>query len=185
MNKGEARKEGMKSRALLTDIYRKEASEKIAERLRTADIWKEAADIFLYYGYKNEVQTEGLIQAALEEGKHVFLPKVVSEEDMVFIRIASMKDISEGAYGIPEPLNREPDIYTGEPQLVTVPCVAVDREGNRAGHGRGYYDRSLGRMKDASFVCLAYDCQVLDHIETDENDIRMDVIITEKEIIAL
>ena len=183
MNKKEARREALERRAALSDEYRKEASHVIAQKLRKEKSWKNASSVFMYYGYKDEVETRELIDAAVAEGKKVCLPKVISDEKMVFIEISSADDLRNGAYGIPEPVYKETGIFTGKPELVIMPCVALDRRGNRAGHGRGYYDRFLSGMKDVPLVCLAYDCQILDSIETDDRDVRMDIMITEKETI--
>lgn len=183
MNKREARREALKRRRGLTAGYRERASGLIAERLILEEVWKRASVIFLYYGYGDEVQTGKLMEAGLSEGKRIFLPRVVSDKDMVFIEISSFEELKAGAYGIPEPVYNEKKICREVPELVAVPCVACDRRGGRAGHGKGYYDRSLCAYKGVPFVCLAYDCQLLDSIETDGNDIGMDIIITEKEVI--
>ena len=69
-----------------------------------------------------------------------------------------------------------------------VPGVAFDREGGRTGYGAGYYDRyfkkiSDERKKEIKKVALAYDFQVIDKVPMDKQDVRIDCIITEKEII--
>lgn len=162
-----------------------EASADISGRLRMESVWTDAEDIFFYYGCGYEVRTEEMIRDALNAGKRVFLPKVISGNDMVFIEILSPEDTEYGAFGIPEPVYDEMKPASECPDIVIVPCVAVDRYGNRAGHGRGYYDRYLKSMQQVPFICPAFDCQIFDHIETDDNDIRMDIIITEKEIIRV
>ncbi len=185
MNKKDARREAEKRRSLLAGEYMSEASAKIYARLRQESAWTDAGYVFIYYGVGYEVRTEEVIRDALQAGKRVFLPKVISGNQMVFIEVLSPEDTEYGAFGIPEPVYDEKKAADELPDLVIVPCVAVDRKGNRAGHGRGYYDRYLKSMRQVPFICPAYDCQVFDHIETDDNDIRMDIIITEKEIIRV
>lgn len=62
--------------------------------------------------------------------------------------------------------------------MIVVPAVAYDRSGNRVGRGKGYYDRLLADSK-ARKVGVAYDFQVVDEIDADPHDVRVDVVITE------
>ena len=184
-SKAEARARALHRREALGPEYRQEASHRISERLRQEGEWRDASVVFLYCGYKDEVQTAELMEAAFREGRQVFLPKVVSDSGMVFVQADPAEELVCGAYGIPEPsMSGAPGAYV-RPDIIIVPCVAADRRGNRIGHGKGYYDRSLVKYGDIPFVCLAYDCQLADEFETEDTDIKMDMIITEKEIIRL
>ena len=181
--KAEARRQALKRRSLIPGEYREQASLEISKRLVGCREWKEAGNVFLYYGYKDEVQTEELIKEALREGKGVFLPKIVSDSRMVFIRLPSLSGLEKGAYGIPEPRGEEQaDV---RPDIIVVPCVAVDRSGNRIGRGKGYYDRFLTGHTDRPLICLAFDVQLSCGFETEATDIRMGLIITEKEILRI
>jgi len=184
-SKAEARARALHRREALGPEYRQEASRGISERLRQEGVWREASVVFLYCGYKDEVQTAELMEAAFREGKRVFLPKVVSDSGMVFVQADPAEELVYGAYGIPEPSMTGNPGAEVRPDIIIVPCVAADRRGNRIGHGKGYYDRSLVKYGDIPFVCLAYDCQLADEFETEDTDIKMDMIITEKEIIRL
>ncbi|MBQ9360368.1 MAG: 5-formyltetrahydrofolate cyclo-ligase [Lachnospiraceae bacterium] len=181
------RKEVLARRRGLSEVYRKQASEAIMNRLCEETVWQKAVTVFLYYGYKDEVQTERLILQALSEGKKVYLPRVISDEEMAFLRIQSLDDLESGAFGIKEPPYRGDDrkntSETDRPDIIVVPCVAVSRDGNRIGHGKGYYDRYLSLIGDVPFLCLAFDCQLVGAFEAESMDIRMDTIITEHETI--
>ncbi len=183
MNKKAARSEAVKRRGLLSEEYRRSASRIIAGKLKEETVWQSSGDICLYYGCGSEVQTADLIFESIKSGKKIFLPKVVSLDNMVFISTSSPDDIEKGAYGIPEPRYDAAKLSDEKPDLVIVPCLAMDRKGNRAGHGKGFYDRYLKDIQNVPFICLAFDCQIFECIETDENDVRMDMIVTEKEII--
>ena len=59
-----------------------------------------------------------------------------------------------------------------------------EQKGGRVGFGRGYYDRLLAFARsDAVKVGLAYDFQIVDDVYSEDYDIMMDYIITDKEII--
>jgi 5-formyltetrahydrofolate cyclo-ligase len=99
-----------------------------------------------------------------------------------------MEELEEGTYSILEPRaglrdERDREVDIGEVDLAVVPGVAFDREGGRMGHGKGYYDRLLGRARpDTPLVGLAFECQLFAEIPMDENDVPMDKIITEREV---
>ncbi len=98
----------------------------------------------------NEVQTADLIQFALRDGKRVYIPKVLGKnsEDMTMVRIESYDEIlafPKNTWGIPEPVIKSPtkDEEICQIDLVLVPGVAFSANGNRLGHGKGYYGKSV------------------------------------------
>jgi 5-formyltetrahydrofolate cyclo-ligase len=70
-----------------------------------------------------------------------------------------------------------------ELDLIMVPGVAFDRRGGRTGHGKGYYDKLLQHARsDAPLVALAFECQMFPEIPTQEHDVFMDKVITERAV---
>jgi 5-formyltetrahydrofolate cyclo-ligase len=68
--------------------------------------------------------------------------------------------------------------------LFVVPGVAFDDQGNRLGQGAGYYDRLLtGISERIPIVGLAFELQIVERVPTNDHDIRVDWIITEKRLI--
>ncbi len=87
-----------------------------------------------------------------------------------------------GAYGI-----REPDpalsvlVDPEEIDLVIVPCVGLDDHGGRLGHGAGYYDRYLPKLRsNARMVLVGFEAQRLDDICMEKTDILIRDCITEE-----
>ena len=69
------------------------------------------------------------------------------------------------------------------PSVVIVPLVACDKNLNRIGMGKGYYDRYL-RDKTAIKIGICYDFQVVDKIIPNKTDIPLDIIVTENQILG-
>jgi len=70
--------------------------------------------------------------------------------------------------------------------VVVTPGLAFDREGNRLGYGGGYYDRYLQRMgRAAARVGIAFSLQIVDRVPAEPGDQRVDVIVTDQEVLDL
>jgi 5-formyltetrahydrofolate cyclo-ligase len=137
--------------------------------------------VFIYLSFDNEVETHGLISYFLEKGIDVNVPVIAEDGTIKAVCLDSMDDLEINRFGIAEPKRGS---VTGPENIsfVIVPGIVFDRDLNRIGYGKGCYDRYLKGMT-AKKIALAYDFQIVPHIKADANDIRMDMIITETEII--
>ena len=98
---------------------------------------------------------------------------------MKAVRLKSFNDLKENSMGILEPIDDSNYIDKREIDLILVPGVVFDLNGNRIGYGGGYYDRYLQDIKEIrNKVVLAYDLQIVDSINPDIHDIAFDYIIT-------
>jgi 5-formyltetrahydrofolate cyclo-ligase len=89
-----------------------------------------------------------------------------------------------GAYNILEP--RQECVNEVSPEsidLMIVPGVAFDCQGNRIGHGMGYYDRLLQKKMRAHYFGLAFELQIVESIPSEKHDIKVEKIVTEERII--
>ena len=76
------------------------------------------------------------------------------------------------------------DITTVQPDMLVVPGVAFDKDGNRLGRGKGFYDRLL-QAETAFKVGFCFDFQLLPQIPVESFDMPMDAIVTNREVIEL
>ena len=164
--------------AALTEKYRREADAAIREAALSSALWKNAESLFIYVSMFTEPDTRALIAAALEAGKRVYVPLCCPEHVMKAVRMQSLDELSPGALGIPEPPAENEAAGPGDLDLVVIPCVTVTKSGERLGHGAGYYDRFL-RLHRCPTLCLCYGRMLADAVPTDENDVRMDWVVTE------
>jgi 5-formyltetrahydrofolate cyclo-ligase len=145
----------------------------------------QAADkILIYLSKEGEVSTDSLLDRAFELGKRVCVPVVDKKNEELNISElpGPQTRFRLGAFGVREP--EEADLNFVSPDqidLVVTPGLAFDRRGGRIGYGKGYYDRLLSRLgSHIPRIALAFDFQVLDAVPQDENDVRVNAIITEK-----
>lgn len=163
---------------------KEEMDREIFNRLINLDLYKEAKNIFIYLSFGSEIDTNPIIDRALEDGKEVYIPKIYkSNKEMKAIRLNSFEDLEENSMGILEPKDDSNFIDKENIDLIIVPGAVFDLEGNRIGYGGGYYDRFLSNIKDKrNKVALAYDLQIVENIEAEEHDIKVDYIITNSRI---
>ena len=141
---------------------------------------KEYENFLIYINIKSEVKTNSLIQRLILLNKKVFIPKII-EDEMCFIKINSLDDLKSGKYNIPEPINGQ--IYNGEEALVIVPGLVFSREKYRIGYGKGYYDRFISKNRQNFYLGICFENQIIDKFDFDKFDEKLDVIITEENII--
>ena len=170
-----------KRNLLLTDETEK-MSQTIFERLIGMEEYELCGDILVYASFGSEVITDKIIDHALAMDKNVYLPRV-NGNDMDFYMIASRDELEEGSWHILEPKPDSCNLFNSNANaLVIMPLVAFDRNGNRIGYGKGYYDSFLSKHLTGTKIGIAYSLQEC-KIESEETDIRMDFVVTEKEII--
>ena len=146
----------------------------------------QAAQIILFYiSYDNEVNTHPMIQACFKEGKRVVVPvSNVHETTLTLSELRSWDDLAPGAYSILEPRAESVrEMPASSIDLMIIPGVVFDLEGNRIGHGMGYYDRLLKTVDRVTRFGLAFEFQILERIPAEKHDVRMQKIITEDRII--
>lgn len=150
-----------------------EQSELILAKLERHPDFRNASIVMLYSALPDEVQTQAFLEKWRHE-KKIILPTVVGD-DIIPVELAENTGFAVGDFNILEPQNKP---YTGGYDLIVVPGVAFDRNGNRIGRGRGYYDRFLCKHLDVKRIGICFDFQLVDKVPTEPNDIRMDEVIS-------
>lgn len=162
---------------------RKNKNKKIEEKVIKIIEKNQAKIVAFYKSFSTEVPTDIIIEHIIQNGKIVVLPKV-DKNGLNFYKIKSLKNnLKKNRYGIEEPISQEEN-YT-EPDLidiVIVPGLSFDKGKNRLGFGGGYYDKFLSNINSLK-IGICYEEQIYESIlPTDQTDIKMDVIITDKNI---
>ena len=186
-SKSEIRKNILYKRNSLSEYEIINNSKIISDRFISTKEYKNSKSIGAYYPTGSEVKTFDIIKHSIERKKEVGLPRVINSTKIEFFKI--MEDsfekikFTKGKYGIFE--NSTSNINMEKMDLLIIPGLVFDLQGNRLGYGKGYYDRFLSLRKVKYIIALAYETQVVNEIPNNEHDIPVDVIITEKRIINI
>ncbi|MBR5782385.1 MAG: 5-formyltetrahydrofolate cyclo-ligase [Bacteroidales bacterium] len=150
-----------------------EQSKSTLSKLENNKAFIEAKTVMLYSSLPDEVYTHDFLEKWRNE-KKIILPTVVGD-DIIPVELSRDTEFATGDFNILEPQNEE---YTGDYDLIVVPGVAFDRNGNRIGRGKGYYDRFLCKHLDVYRIGICFDFQVVDEVPTEDNDIKMNEVIS-------
>ncbi len=146
--------------------------------------FERAETVMVFLSLPTELSTAPLVLRAWQEGKRVLATRVSWEQRrMMPVEIRSLaEDIEDTQWSLRQPLQGDPAPLSMI-DLVVVPGLGFDSEGNRLGRGRGFYDRFLAHPEfDGSTCAVAFEEQVVEAIPADPHDIRVDMLITEQHV---
>lgn len=186
MEKNIIRRETINKRNELTLEIKNKYDGLIFNKVINSDIYKSSKSIFIYISFGSEVYTKEIIKYALNDGKDIYVPKTDKlNKEMKAIRIHNLDNMIVDKWGILEPKDVDKNKIGKDFDLIIMPGVAFDRNGNRIGYGGGYYDKYISSINYKSIkLALAYDFQILNNIESEEHDIKVDFIITSGDFIV-
>jgi len=144
-----------------------------------------ATRIATYIGINGEADCSEIIRSAWQRQKQTYVP-ILRKNRMLFANLSADKKLKNNRFGIPEPEYRITDLLKpANLDVVLMPLVAFDGNGNRLGMGGGFYDRSLQQLQHRKvfrhplLIGMAYDFQRVGHISAENWDIPLDAVITE------
>jgi 5-formyltetrahydrofolate cyclo-ligase len=177
------RREAKEVRCRLTPEEAGVLSARIETHLR--DLIDGESPVMVYASKPGEVDTSGLIAWLLSRGIRVVVP--VIEQATRSLRLSYLTDPADlrpSTFSVPEPVGREIPADPSSIRLVVVPLIAFDSRGYRLGYGAGYYDRFLSRHRGMKKIGVAFSCQEVGAVPADENDVPMDIIVTENGVVV-
>lgn len=176
MDKKELRKKYTKVRA---DVEDKEGKDRlIRENLRQLDIYKKAKSVFIFISYKSEVDTRGIIEDILADGKKLLVPLVKGSE-MIAVEVKGIDDLEPNKMGILEP--KSGDEVT-DVDLTITPGLAFDKAGYRLGYGGGYYDKFFAKVNTVR-MGIGYSDQYVENLVHEDYDKALEYLLTEEGLI--
>lgn len=176
MDKKELRKKYTKVRA---DVEDKEGKDRlIRKNLRELEIYKKAKSVFVFISYKSEVDTRGIIEDILADGKKLLVPLVKGSE-MIAVEVKGIDDLEPNKMGILEP--KSGDEVT-DVDLTITPGLAFDKNGYRLGYGGGYYDKFFAKV-DTVRMGIGYSDQYVESLVHEDYDKALEYLLTEEGLI--
>jgi 5-formyltetrahydrofolate cyclo-ligase len=133
---------------------------------------------------RSEINPLPLMRRYAGEGAQLALPAIDGRGKPLRLRGWAVGDkLIAGQWGIREPDASAPEI---DPDVMLVPLAVFDRRGHRIGYGAGYYDMTIARVrsrKPVVAVGVAFAVQEVSDVPILPHDERLDLVLTEKELI--
>jgi 5-formyltetrahydrofolate cyclo-ligase len=179
------------SRMRLSRDERRLAAERVTTNLTASRLFLVSRRIACYLPSDGEVDTSEIIERMWRMHKTVFLPVLsrMRHDRLWFAPTKPGMELAPNRYGIPEPKVVARDLVRAqEIDLILMPLVAFDAQGNRLGRGVGFYDRSLGFLRQRRYLRtphllgLAYDFQRVPKIRPDPWDVALDGVISDRAV---
>jgi len=181
--KSELRRQARARRDALPADMRAAAAQAIAARPFPISLARKTiVSCFMPIG--NEINPIPLMRNLAALGAQLALPAIAGRGKPLTMRaFAFGQRLVAGTWGIREPDPEAPEVL---PDVLLVPLLAFDRTGHRIGYGAGYYDLTIAalRARKAVTACgLAFAAQEIANVPTTPRDVRLDLVLTEREVI--
>jgi 5-formyltetrahydrofolate cyclo-ligase len=182
-----------RGRTVATDAV---ASEKLVGAVLGEPEWAMARAVAAFVGVRGEPDTRPLLEAALESGKTLWLPRVLDAKGGIteLVLVDNLDELQPAPFGLQEPARR-PGQRTAAAltadlglDLVLVPGLAFTSDGARLGNGPGHYDRLLAPVRDELQprrigLCFAQFFEGrFKPVPTDKHDVPMHAVVTDRGI---
>lgn len=184
MTKSELREIYKAKRQEFSPSKAQDISLQILENLKEMQIWNcSTFHVFVPILHHNEVNTLPLIKHLFESEKRVIVPKTENNR-MLCCEIGADVEFESGRFNVPEPKKFQ-IINPKEIDVVLMPMLICDQNGNRVGYGGGFYDRFLKDCKkNVIKIGLNFFTPVDEIFDVFESDIPIDYCVTGDEIVS-
>ena len=176
----------IKYKELRIQLSQKEVSnlsDKIFSLIKQMPLWeKNTFHLFISSKHKKEVETNKILSYLYSLNKIVATSKILSNRDLVHLRINKQTRYIENKFNILEPDSSE-EVLPSELDVIFIPLLCFDKQGNRVGYGGGYYDKFLSKTNKKSLKIGLSFFEPVDQIEGIHNiDITLDICVTPEKV---
>jgi 5-formyltetrahydrofolate cyclo-ligase len=163
-----------------------EKSELIQSYLLSLPEYQKSSLPMFYVSMDREVYTRNMLKKAIADKGGIAVPFIIGGKDRIKpCKIRNFEDLEPGTFDILQPKPGIEEVPTSSLDIIIVPGLAFDRQGNRLGRGKGFYDNFLKSINPKTpKIALAFSFQIVEQVPITAGDIPVDKIITEDGIIA-
>ncbi|MDP5001188.1 MAG: 5-formyltetrahydrofolate cyclo-ligase [Flavobacterium sp.] len=193
MDKKEARKKSKEARKQLSQEEIEDKSLAIANQLLRMNtvpsgrlVWdKLYYHLFLTIEEQKEINTEYILQILAGKDKEIVISKCeFATFEMTHFLLTDNTKIKKNSYNVPEPVDGL-EVPDAKIDVVFVPLLAYDKQGNRVGYGKGFYDNFLSKCKPETIkIGLSFFPPEEKIDDVSESDVKLDFCVTPDRIIS-
>lgn len=191
LNKQQIRAVVRQQRQSLSAEFQIQAAEQCADIIVNSNLLENKKNIAFYISNDNELNLQPLIEHCLSNSINCYLP-ILNQQHLDFVIYNEHSEFTHNKYKIPEPVAKYDSDYISpeELDLVFLPLVAFNKNGQRLGMGGGFYDRTFAFLQNSVnnknkpiLIGIAYNLQCINSMPNDPWDIKIHGVATENEFI--
>ena len=191
MSKQQTRARLREQRRKLSTAQQRQAGMAVARQLGTQLFFARARHAAFYLPNDGEIDPAPLMRRARAQDKTIYLPVLHPHRrgELVFMPWEPADPLRKNRYGIPEPrFNPAHSARLWMLDLVCMPLVGFDRQGNRLGMGGGFYDRTFANRASNPrsrplLVGLAHHFQEVEPLAADDWDVPLHAVATDRKVL--
>ncbi|SFC93515.1 5-formyltetrahydrofolate cyclo-ligase [Algibacter pectinivorans] len=156
----------------------------ISNLLLKLPIWEYSFyHIFLAIAEQKEVNTDYILNILAGKDKNILISKSdFKTGGMTHFLLTDNTVIKKNKYNIPEPIDGI-EITNNKIEVVFIPLLAFDKQGNRVGYGKGFYDRFLADCNPETIkIGLSFFEAETEITDVFDGDIALDYCVTPKRV---
>jgi 5-formyltetrahydrofolate cyclo-ligase len=183
--KAQLREKLLRRREALGEGERRRSGAAAAEKLLALPEVAGARRIFTCLSFETELDTWGLVERWLAEGREVYVPRADRTTGLLHVHRYPCA-LATLSFGLRQPRRAEPELareaIDSTLDVAIVLGVGFDRRGFRLGYGSGFFDRFLaGRPFPA--VGLTFADQLVERLPAAPHDVPMRTVVSEVEVV--
>lgn len=189
MQKSQLRQQLRQRRRSLNEASQQLAAQQLAQQLAPLPQLQAAKTIGLYYPSDGEISPLVFVR---QNPQHQYYLSSLSKNEKRLLQFHPWQindALHYNALNVAEPAQQNITLEILSLDVLLMPLVGFDKNGNRLGMGGGFYDYSLRHISDTeqppTLIGLAHQCQEVASLPTEEWDICLDLIVTNKTVIDL
>jgi len=191
-NRDALRQQMIQQRLQLTPQQQQQSALAIRDQLLQLPEFVSSQQLAAYWSVRGEIETAATLQHAEADGKTLYLPTLTDDKRLRFAPYQQNSPMQKNRFRIPEPAVTENQLIDANTlDLVLVPLLAFDAQGNRLGMGGGFYDRTFEfKQKRAAephkkplLIGFAHHFQQVEMLAAEPWDVALDLIVTDSQII--
>lgn len=188
-HKAEIRQTVRQLRQSVTQQAALNAATDISDKMTQLPFYQQSSHIACFLSFDGEIGTQFIIERLLQDKNQCFLPKLrpTKPNRLWFMPYQRNTPLEQNRFGIAEPnLPVNQARAVSQLDIILMPLVAFDDQGNRLGMGGGFYDATLAHLakedhqSQPKCIGIAYDDQKVTDIPAEPWDFPLDGVLTEK-----
>ena len=186
-SRNQLREELRSKRKAINSKQQTEAAINLLKNILKLPIYLKAKYIAVYLSSDGEIDLQPLIHQSWAMNKKVYLPVLKPKSrELWFVEYTPQTELIANRFKIFEPdPNKNQKLPAHLLDIVFMPLVGFDNQGNRLGMGGGFYDSTFSFKKEKPkskplLIGVAHECQRVERMDVEEWDVGLDLVVTDK-----